>query len=149
MCRNPEAVFLKTRRNMKINIWIIYISKEKYIAHWFIHWVNINSLIRTGFELFQFVLCWEIYWFNPTKLPIMNLLQIDIKHCYQISWASPVAQWQRIHLPAQETQVESLEEEMATHSSILAGITPWTEEPGELQSMGSRRVRHGWTHMHT
>ena len=31
-----------------------------------------------------------------------------------------------------------LEEEMATYSSILAGETPWTEEPGELQSIGSQ-----------
>ena len=30
-----------------------------------------------------------------------------------------------------------LEEEMATHSSILAWKVPWTEEPGGLQSMGS------------
>ena len=35
-----------------------------------------------------------------------------------------------------------LEEEIATHSSILAWRIPWTEEPGGLQSMGSRRVRH-------
>ena len=32
---------------------------------------------------------------------------------------------------------------MATHSSILAWRTPWTEEPGGLQSVGSQRVRHG------
>ena len=31
---------------------------------------------------------------------------------------------------------------MATHSSILAWRIPWTEEPGELQSMGLQRVRH-------
>ena len=31
---------------------------------------------------------------------------------------------------------------MATYSSILAWRIPWTEEPGELQSMGSQRVRH-------
>ena len=30
----------------------------------------------------------------------------------------------------------------ATHSSILAWRTPWTEEPGRLQSIGSHRVRH-------
>ena len=48
----------------------------------------------------------------------------------------------------QETQVQSLgwevplEKEMATHSSSLARRTPWTEEPGELQSMGSQRVKH-------
>ena len=35
-----------------------------------------------------------------------------------------------------------LEEEMAPHSSILAGRISWTEEPGGLQSMGSQRVRH-------
>ena len=51
------------------------------------------------------------------------------------------------NLPAmQETRVQSLdwedplEKEMATHFSILAWEIPWTEEPGGLQSMGSRRV---------
>ena len=32
---------------------------------------------------------------------------------------------------------DPLEEEIATHSSILAGIIPWTEEPRVAQSMGS------------
>ena len=36
----------------------------------------------------------------------------------------------------------SSEEEMATHSSILAGIILWTEEPGRLQFMQSQRVGH-------
>ena len=35
-----------------------------------------------------------------------------------------------------------LEEEMVTHSSVLAWEIPWTEEPGGLQSMRSQRVRH-------
>ena len=35
-----------------------------------------------------------------------------------------------------------LEEEMAAHSRILAWRTPWTEEPGGLQSMRSERVGH-------
>ena len=39
-------------------------------------------------------------------------------------------------------QEDPLEEGMATHSSILACKIPWTEEPGELQSIGSQRVRH-------
>ena len=53
------------------------------------------------------------------------------------------------HLPTMlETRVQSLggedllEEEMATHSSVLAWKILWTEEPGGLQSMGSQRVRH-------
>ena len=39
-------------------------------------------------------------------------------------------------------QQNPLEEEMATHSSILAWKIPWTEEPDELQSMGLQRVGH-------
>ena len=39
-------------------------------------------------------------------------------------------------------QEESLEKEMATHSSILPWEIPWTEKPGGLQSMGSQRVGH-------
>ena len=37
---------------------------------------------------------------------------------------------------------DALEEEMATHSSILAWKIPWTEEPGELRSIGSQRMGH-------
>jgi len=54
----------------------------------------------------------------------------------------------KIHLPMQETWVQSLdwgdplENEVATHSSILAWEIPWTKEPGELQSMGSQK---SWT----
>ena len=47
----------------------------------------------------------------------------------------------------QETQVHSLgwedplQEEMATHSSILAGIIPWTEEPGGLHGVTTSRTQ--------
>ena len=39
---------------------------------------------------------------------------------------------------------DALEESMATHSSVIAGKIPWTEEPGRLQSMGSQRAGHDW-----
>ena len=39
-------------------------------------------------------------------------------------------------------QADLLEEEMATHSSILAWKIPWTEEAGGLQSTGLQRVGH-------
>ena len=57
----------------------------------------------------------------------------------------------RTCLPVQETQEirvqalareDALEEEMATHSSILAWNIPGTREPGGLWSMGSQRVGH-------
>ena len=53
------------------------------------------------------------------------------------------------HLPPMwETRVRSLgwedlfKKEMATHSSILGLRSPWMDEPGRLQSMGSQRVGH-------
>ena len=41
-------------------------------------------------------------------------------------------------------QARRVEKAMAPHSSTLAWKIPWTEEPGGLQSMGSRRVGHNW-----
>ena len=68
------------------------------------------------------------------------------------SWSRP---WgfcggsvERIHLPTQNARVQSLvredplEEEVATHFSILAWEIPWTEEPVGVQSIGLQRVRH-------
>ena len=64
--------------------------------------------------------------------------------------ASFMAQWIK-NLPAvQGTQIwylggeDSLQKEMATHSSILAWKISWTEEPGGLQSMGLQKVGHNW-----
>ena len=55
-----------------------------------------------------------------------------------------MAQWLKRLPGMRETRVrslgweDSLEKEMATHSSILAWRILWTEEPGGLQSMGSQ-----------
>ena len=77
-------------------------------------------------------------------LKIVNRL-LDYLLLINLLWvldgASLVAQWQRIHLPMQEMwvqfldQEDPLEEEMATHSSILAWEIPRTEEPSRLQFM--------------
>ena len=55
------------------------------------------------------------------------------------SGAPQVAQWLRIHLPMQVLSLgweDTLQEAMATHSSVLTWGIPWTEEPGGLQSRG-------------
>ena len=63
-------------------------------------------------------------------------------------WASLVAQTVKRLSTMWETRVQSLgredslEKEMAIHSSTIAWKIPWTEEPGRLQSMGSQRVGH-------
>ena len=62
--------------------------------------------------------------------------------------ASLVAQTVKNLPTMRETQVPSLGQEdplekgMATHSGVLAWRIPWAEEPGGLQSIGSRQVRH-------
>ena len=62
--------------------------------------------------------------------------------------ASLVAQMVKNPLTMWEIWVRSLgwedplEEEMATHSSVLAWRIPWTEESGGPQSMGLQRVGH-------
>ena len=65
-----------------------------------------------------------------------------------------MAQWERKHLPMQETRIQSLgqddplEKEMATHSSIPVWNIPWTEESGRLQSMASQSNTVGRLSMH-
>ena len=46
-----------------------------------------------------------------------------------------------MQVPALGWEDSLLEEGMVTHSSILAWRIPWIEKPGELQSIGLRRVR--------
>ena len=84
------------------------------------------------------------YWglFDCCSGPIQFILPQDL------SWLPRRLSGKRIPLPMQEIQVWSLgqedplEKEMAIHFSILAWEIPWTEEPGELQTMGSQRVGH-------
>ena len=63
--------------------------------------------------------------FSYLPSPGMNLLLLD-------------------HSPTESEHFMSLsmEKAMAPHSSTLAWKIPWTEEPGRLQTMGSRRVGH-------
>ena len=89
--------------------------------------LEIYSFININTKLFA-----EIFVFRPATVSFL---------------ASQVAQWVK-NLPAmqvtQKTQVRSLglgrsvEECMGTHSSILAWRIPWTEEAGELWSIGSQ-----------
>ena len=57
------------------------------------------------------------WWPSGKNLPVMQEMQVRF-----LGWEDP------------------LEKEMATHSSILAWGTPWTEEPGGLQPMESQEL---------
>ena len=108
---------------------------------------------------------WQFTFWEYTRILVIHTLPFTARDCgsafsvpplgvcslaslYKPSQTSQLGQWLRMLLPMQETQVPSLgwedllEEEMATHSSILVWEIPWTEEPGGLQPMGSQRVGH-------
>ena len=68
------------------------------------------------------------------KLPVLKKLTSNGFS----GWAFLVGQWLKIHLPMQKSWVQPLswkdplEKEVATLSSILAWVVPWTEEPGRV-----------------
>ena len=78
-----------------------------------------------------------------------------LKFCFiYIYIHSLVAQTVKNPPAMQETWIRSLgwedllKEGMATHSVFFPGESPWTEEPGGLQSMGSQRAGHDWVAKH-
>ena len=77
--------------------------------------------------------------------PDAHLRPQNLTYRYRDDWVSLVAQMVKNLSAMQETWVQalaredSLEKEMATHSTILAWRIPWTEELGELQYLGLKR----------
>ena len=88
------------------------------------------------------------FCFSPLSTLLVKGFPSNIFHQVQEPCASLVAETVKNPLAKQETRIQSwsredpLEKGMATHSSILAWGIPRTEEPGELQSIESQRVRH-------
>ena len=81
---------------------------------------------------------------KPTELEAQSLIY------WRARAVSLVAQRLKRLSGMQESRVwslgreDTLEKEMAAHSSTLAWRIPWMEEPGRLQSMGLQRVGHDW-----
>ena len=68
-----------------------------------------------------------------------HILKLLFQQCFYLSPLSvflPLLVWVLLALCSEKA--------MAPHSSTLAWKIPWAEEPGRLQSMGSRRVGHDW-----
>ena len=81
---------------------------------------------------------WQAYLIKKQRYHFAN------KGPFSQSYGFSLVAWSVKNLPAmQEIQVkflgpeDPLEEDIATHSSILAWRIPWTEEPGRLESIGS------------
>ena len=116
---------------------------------------HLQSFPASGSFPMSQLIRWAKYWSSHYEfllwIPTVTFLT---ERKFRGNSLTQVAQWSRIGLPGQETQetwVQSLgredplEEGMATCSSILVWRTPWTEEPGGPQSMGSQRLQHDWS----
>ena len=121
----------QTLSYMLLIILVISLKGSKTAPSWFFHFCCINLGIylairhSVSFALYDECVCVCVYTYMHT-------------HIYR---ATLGAQGCRICLPMQETvrswgQEDPLAKEMAAHSRTLAWETPWTEEPGRLQSMG-------------
>ena len=97
--------------------------------HWCCIFIRASSFF---FVLSHVYLCHSILWIAGGSV-IKNLPTVQE---VQERWVLSLG-WE-----------DSLEEEMATHSSILAGKIPWTEENVRLQSMGLQRVGRDWENEH-
>ena len=88
----------------------------------------------------------------PRAIPLRSSIKQSVFYDYLSGkfWGFPGGWEVKVSASMQETWVRSLgledplEKEMAIHSNTIAWKIPWTEEPGRLQSMGSRRVGYDW-----
>ena len=85
---------------------------------------------------------------SPLIIHFLLIISVVILHLWASKWCSgqePTCQCRRCKRCGFDPRIGkiSLEEGMATHSSILARSIPWTEKPGGLQSMGSQ----SWTRL--
>ena len=106
--------------------------------------------LEKGKSTHSSILAWRIPW---TVYSPRGCKESDTTEQLSLSlWSFQVALMVK-NLPANSGDIkdagrplgweDSLEKEMATHSSILTWRILWTEEPGRLKSVGLRRVRYG------
>ena len=103
-------------------------------------WRHLGWVTRSGVSLVaQLVKNPPVMQETPSSIPGSGGTPgEEIGYLLQYSWASLIAQTVKYPPAMQETWVQSLgwenplKEGMATHSSILLGEAPWTEEPGGL-----------------
>ena len=110
--------------------WIILVSHTKYVfssklPNLISHWLNVGS--RKDYFVRLLRMKWDHHLDSGRNMSIKNLPAVQETGFWSLDWE------------------DTLEKEMATHSSVLAWRIPGTEEPGGLLSMGSHRVRHDWS----
>ena len=145
-------------------------SFHLFIGHLYVFFGEMSVYVFSRFliKLFVFLIlsymnCLYILKINPLSVPLFAVIFSHSEGCLFILFiiSSTV---QKLLIVAQivknppamwETWVgplgwdDSLEKKMGTTPVFLPEASPWTEEPGKLQYMGSQRVRHDWVTKHS
>ena len=125
------------------HLFLGYAFQRKYSLLLCQFWVT--ECFHVGWTKAPSLWAWLLTKFWPSqKHPIKMMQGIMLKLSLEIQ----VVFWHWViifGIPKKYLEVTGkMEKAMSTHSSTLAWKIPWMEEPGRLQSMGSRRVRHDW-----
>ena len=114
------------------------------------HWPWFLLPLVDSLHIYRLAILYTSYKWNCAIFVLLWPVYFTEDNITQAGWPGNLAQMVK-NLPAmQETQIcsldqeDPLEEDMATHSSILAWRIPWTKDPGRLQFIGLQRVRHDW-----
>ena len=104
-----------------------------YLYHYIWSKFLVNSIVGLYFSVLSDNPCLLISVFRPFNLNIGFPGGSEFTRRCKIHEFNQSLGWE-----------ESLEKEMATHSSFLALDIAWIEEPGRLQSKGLQKIRHNW-----
>ena len=129
----PEAMPLTSGKGVLTLIPLLYLDLTDWLLPYQAHTRQIQLLT---FGLALYIIWSHVFplWVSLLAQTVRNLPAMQETWAWSLGWES------------------FLEKGMAIHSSILAWRIPWTEEPGQLQSVGSQRVGCDWvtnTHTHT
>ena len=107
---------------------------------------HFTAPLRIRCRVFPYISCFptwraSLLIFPYQKRHFSSLLNLPASLVAQSVKNPPAMQEMQVRSLSQE---DLLEKEMATHSSILAWESPWTEETGRLQFVGLARVEHDW-----
>ena len=80
------------------------------------------------------------FWGNKSIPKLIVAMNVQLYQCTKSHWT--------VYFKWISYMMHDLEEEMATHSSILVETIPWTKEYGSLQSVELQSVRHDWATEH-
>ena len=122
----PEAGWYKFNKDFKNKVHIENLKKICKGVHFCSHWSIDGVEVK-----------WGYIWATG------HLSNWVIHRCLRCKNLPAVQDTQEMQVQSLGRE-DALEEGMATHSSILAWRTPWTEWPSGLQSMGPKRVGHDW-----